>query len=66
MKKKFKLPKDVREAFDQIDRVQPVMDFLKIPIDVVGCVNTVDLYNILMDEEKLKTIVSKLRNKAFW
>jgi hypothetical protein len=24
------------------------------------------LYDILMDEEKLRVLVSKLRNKAFW
>lgn len=31
-----------------------------------GYVNTDDLYDILMDEEKLKVLVAKLRNKAFW
>jgi hypothetical protein len=46
--------------------------FLDIPMwtlngdDGRGYVNTDDLYDILMDEEKLKVLVAKLRNKAFW
>jgi len=31
-----------------------------------GKIKVTDLYDILMDEEKLKVLVSKLKLKAFW
>lgn len=31
-----------------------------------GTVSAYDLYDILMNEEKLKVLVAKLNNKAFW
>ena len=32
----------------------------------IGAINLADLYDILVDEDKLKRLVSKLKNKAFW
>jgi hypothetical protein len=31
-----------------------------------GNISMYDLYDILIDEEKLKVLISKIRNKAFW
>ncbi len=50
---------------------QKLMDLLDIPYESSmftewSTVLAVDLYNIFMDEEKLKVLISKLRNKAFW
>jgi hypothetical protein len=53
-----------------LKKVHAMMAFLEIP-----CANNyvndefmsvLDLYDILTNEEKLKVLVSKLRNKAFW
>lgn len=44
-----------------------LMQFLEIPVSTYsGTVCSKDLYDIMMDEEKLKKIVSKLKCKAFW
>ena len=49
------------------------MEFLDIPCNTGGInfnmppsVYATDLYDILMDQEKLRVLVAKLRNKAFW
>jgi hypothetical protein len=54
-----------------LDKATILMEALDIPVhsDVLSHwteVYSVDLYDILMDEEKLKVLVSKLHNKAFW
>lgn len=63
------------EALDprvqNLDKAKDMMDFLGIPQHGDAWshwteVYAVDLYDILMDDEKLKNLVSKLRNKAFW
>jgi hypothetical protein len=40
-------------------------EMLDIPTSL-GSIYVETLYDILMDEEKLRVLVSKLRNKAFW
>jgi hypothetical protein len=54
-----------------LDKAKALMDMLEIPQhgdpwSAWTEVYAVDLYDILMDEEKLRVLVSKLRNKAFW
>lgn len=58
------------------DKVREFYKILEIPIikstTQTGKLSTdikvqgYKLYDILMDEEKLRVLVSKLRNKAFW
>jgi len=50
------------------DKYKKALDLCKM-LDIPHSLNNiyiVDLYDILMDEEKLRVLVSKLRNKAFW
>lgn len=54
-------------------RTLDLMKFLEIPCTqgrvwerIPPTVSAFDLYDILMDEEKLRVLVCKLRNKAFW
>ena len=54
-----------------LEKTTRLMEVLGIPThgDEWGYwsdVYAVDLYDILMDEEKFKALVSKVRNKAFW
>jgi hypothetical protein len=56
----------LKDNFDKLSRAQELMELLEIPVRTVGLVSTIELYDIFMDDEKLKTLVSKLRNKAFW
>ena len=60
-----------RERQLKIKKAQALFDFLEIPYHKSIIVDqdhmsVLDLYDILMDEEKLRVLVSKLRNKAFW
>jgi hypothetical protein len=62
-------PEQKRKQKKAID----TMEFLDIPCNksaiahhVPPTVYATDLYDILMDEEKLRVLVTKLRNKAFW
>lgn len=65
---------ETKEQFDErigsLQKVHEVLDFLEIPYnkDYVGdeTMNVRFLYDILMDEEKLRILVSKLKLKAFW
>ena len=58
------------ERIGSLRKIYKVMDFLEIPYDFGydgdEGMNVRDLYDILMDDEKLRVLVSKLRNKAFW
>jgi hypothetical protein len=56
----------LKDNFDKLSRAQELMELLEIPVRTVGLVSTIELYDIFMDDEKLKTLVSKLHNKAFW
>lgn len=54
-------------------RTLDLMKFLEIPCTeglmwerTPPTVSAFTLYDILMDEEKLRILVAKLRNKAFW
>ena len=56
-------------------KVRDALKVLEIPCEPVysqkknfwvNAIDSKDLYDILMDEEKLRVLVSKLRNKAFW
>lgn len=62
-------PIDPRTA--NLDKATELMDLLGIPQhgDTWSSwaeVYAVDLYDIFMDKEKLRVLVAKLRNKAFW
>ena len=58
------------ERIGSLRKIYKVMDFLEIPYDFGydgdEGMNVRNLYDILMDDEKLRVLVSKLRNKAFW
>jgi hypothetical protein len=61
------------EYLNRIKKSHQMLKILEIPTDSNGMVcwkpakiSSIDLYDILMDEERLKVLVSKLRNKAFW
>lgn len=65
--------KKAKDIMAKCKAILSLMDFLEIPYSMGGAfyqspptINTFDLYDILMDEEKLRVLVSKLRNKAFW
>ena len=57
-------------------KVRSFLNKLEIPIvtsttqtgglSINICVRGYELYDILTDENKLKVLISKLRNKAFW
>lgn len=56
---------------EHLNKIHHLFDFLEIPYHnsiITGSdhMSVFDLYDILMDEEKLRVLVSKLRNKAFW
>ena len=57
------------EDFDEIQKkfkmARELMEFLEIPVSS-GKVNITNLYDVLMDEEKLRLLSSKLKLKAFW
>lgn len=64
---------DEKEEKKQWDKAADLMKILDIPFYAFsfpypeeGKIKVTDLYDILMDEEKLRVLVSKLRNKAFW
>jgi len=63
----------------KVDKAISLMKVLEIPYTgilnnktedgkyhITSSVKVEALYDILMDEEKLKIILSKLKNKAFW
>jgi hypothetical protein len=54
------------EHLEKIEKAKKLMVFLEIPIDYSNSVSIDKLYDIIMDEEKLKKLVSKLKLKAFW
>lgn len=61
------------EKLLKIRKSHEMLKVLEIPTDSAGIVcwkpakvSSTDLYDIFMDEEKLKVLVSKLHNKAFW
>jgi hypothetical protein len=64
------------ETEEKVRKSKALMNILDIPYldktvyntttDDFANVCATDLYDILMDEEKLRVLVSKLRNKAFW
>jgi hypothetical protein len=58
----------------KLEKCERALEALKIPVShryhsscpYSGYVRVDDLYDILMDEERLRVLVSKVRNKAFW
>lgn len=56
---------ELRERIVPMKKYHDVMNILEIPHGHETMMIK-DLYDILMDEEKLRVLVSKLRNKAFW
>ena len=64
-------PEQIQAWHDKLKKAENLIDALDIPSskDAFGAwvvVYAHDLYDILMDEEKLKELVSKLKLKAFW
>lgn len=52
---------------ERVKKACQMLEFLGIPTDsLFGQVNVLDLYNILMDKEKVEELVKKLKLKAFW
>jgi hypothetical protein len=65
--KKDVLQEVIQDKEDKIDKACRLMEYLGISTDsLFGLADVVELYEIFTDEEKLKVLVSKLRNKAFW
>ena len=69
------IEKQRSEAFEQkktkLIKAYELMDFLDIPCCALKLVDgrhigAIDLHDIFIDEEKLKILISKLRNRAFW
>ena len=65
------IEKPIDPRIANLDKAIKLMDALGIPQRIDSWsrwsdVYAVDLYDIFMDDEKLKVLVSKLRNKAFW
>lgn len=57
----------IKDKEERVDKACRLLNQLGIPTDsLFGQVDAIDLYNIFTDEEKLKELLSKLRNKAFW
>jgi len=58
------------DNMEKYHRAIDLMDMLGIPYRRASYnwehINVIDLYNILIDEEKLRILVSKLKLKAFW
>lgn len=52
----------------RFSKIKDVMKMLEIPYYVNGedSVRITDLYDILMDDDKFKKIISKLKMKEFW
>jgi hypothetical protein len=62
-----KMAQEIKEEMEKRQRRDDLLKFLDIPHSPGSLVISVDgLIDILMDDEKLKVLVSKLRNKAFW
>ena len=59
------------QRLSKIRKAKEMVKILEIPSYGGVCwksdtIYAIDLYDILMDEEKLRVLVFKLRNKAFW
>jgi hypothetical protein len=52
----------------KMKQMKETMKILNIPVEDFGivCVPLEKLYDILMDETKMKEIMTKLNNKALW
>ena len=58
---------DIAAAEEKHGRAARFLKQLGIPVsELMGQVMTIDLYEILTDEQKLKVLLCKLRNKALW
>lgn len=55
------------EWFDKLEEAEEFIGFLGIP-PIIGTTNDfmMELCDYFMDDEKVKMLISKLRNKAFW
>jgi hypothetical protein len=58
----------LKEKQAKMQQAKDAMKMLNIPVVDFGivCVPVIDLYDILMDETKMKEINTKLNNKALW
>lgn len=54
------------EAQKKRELVHDILTQLQIPHNFSNDVLGADLADILMDEEKVKAILTRVRNKAFW
>ena len=63
-----------RKDIEKFRKAIKLIKFLEIPLSEIQSddyyfknhINASELYDILMDEEKLRILVSKLKLKAFW
>ena len=63
--------KEIEDARAQRRKLQEIAEHLKIPYTTSpsgneSLVKMQDLWDILSDETKLKELLCRLRNKAFW
>lgn len=56
----------IRQNLEKAEAAHKLMELLEIPCKDISSISIIDLYDILMDDKKLKIIVSKLHNKVFW
>ena len=54
-----------QKRFDKYQKAVDLCNILGIKV-MIGSVYIEDLYDLFTDEEKLKVLVSKLKNRAFW
>jgi hypothetical protein len=50
----------------KLQKMKETMKILNIPVEDFVCVPLEKLYDILMDETKMKEIMTKLNNRALW
>lgn len=59
--------KDLREQLKNLERINRLLKELGFPVNEgLHAIDNVDLYWILMDDEKCEALITKLKNKAFW
>jgi len=62
-----KLNREMAERQKQREKIHDILTQLQIPHDAgTNAVNGETLANILMDETKVKAILTRVRNKVFW
>lgn len=65
VEKLFKQLMDSMKKFEEGEKADKILNHLEIPCSN-GVVQSADLVEILMDEKKLKELLSRINMKAFW